>query len=225
MSVIESIRGLLGNLDSGLKNLRKALASLEERLAALDREKSQLLGAPAPLADVLRSIEALVGETGDRWRATHGPALLLAAGQITQPGGPNTPPDHLVVSRAAFPPGLQGLVTIEALCALAPDLVLTGLRRAVADTPYEDAGPLATRSARLKAITKERDKLRREHATLVDRVNAYGLAMEHHPDERARRAAVAAEHQAAARDAAVNRRFYERHPDERPAPLAHAEEL
>jgi hypothetical protein len=126
---------------------------------------------------------------------------------------PSTWPDSVWLNMMGMQPP-----SLAFLCAVVPDRVTQALLEAAkgALQGQEPAPPAAERQRRLRAIEREVADIRSQHKLLVDQANNHGVVMAHLPEEQARRLQVSAKHEAWERDALLNRRFYERHPEKRP---------
>jgi hypothetical protein len=219
MAILDRIKQILGTAIEDVKHVGKAESALREALAALERDEQALLGRPAPPDEVVATLAVLVTDLGQKWRAEHGAAVVAAAsGHIARAGGPVEQRAADTLRAGALADVLSaGPLSLAALAGLVPDLVIRGLTEVVRGTDYAPGAPMADRLARLGALQKERDTLEREHASLVDRAAASGISIPLLPVEHARRIALARRRESWELDTRMNRAFYERNPNAKPA--------
>lgn len=186
--VTEALAGVkekLG-LDTGLAAYRGKTGSIETAHAALGRERDGLLTQGGTRADAAAHVPTLV----HRHRAALLDALghelrsALAGGLVWEPDGtvrgvaPHLPVD-LLARQPAF--ALAALLEPERLAASLVALLPDG---------EPGARPLAERLGRIAEIDRERERLAREHASLVDHAATLGVVIAHLPETlTARRAA------------------------------------
>jgi hypothetical protein len=209
MAMMDTLKQLLGGASSAIASLKKAEAGIRAGLAALDVEQTQHRSLAEPRPAVEANVDRLVGELRARWLAAHGQAVAGAAsGRLGEGNAPEPARLHEVL--------FMGPVTLDLLAALVPRELAAGLRQIVAETRVESGPALAARLPRLREIEAERQALRQRHAELVDEAAAAGVTLAHLPEEKARRIQLAQRHREWAANVAVNREFYERHPEKRP---------
>jgi len=217
MKVLDNLKELITGTSAAISSLKRADGGLRAALDELAREEGELLSRPSPPAAVEQNLAKLIADLGQRWRDAHGLAIVLAgSGSVRRDMGPASrrQPDQLVAPTLA--PVFAAPVTVELLSALAPEMVLAGLRRVVEGTRYEAGPALPDRLARLAAIERERGLLEQQHADLVDEAEAAGVHLEHTEAEAGRRAQKAAARKRWEDDVAQNSVYYQHHPEARP---------
>lgn len=181
---IPTVRDLVANFvapDLNLNPVRDAitrvvdaLRTLGERRQALDAERARAVSAAPPPADVVATIRNEVARLGEAWRAEHGPRVLTeAAGRVdvSMRGEMlGIVPGHLGAD--PFSP-LAGPVTWGALCAVAPDLVVDALTRAL--PAYESGLPMHERAVHIETLDREILNIEHEVAAMVDQAARAGV--------------------------------------------------
>lgn len=218
--IVETVKSWTSKLTSAhtaLSELTEAEQALRRRLSALAGEAARARSAPSAPDELKRAIGQHVRTAGNVWkRQTGGAPLLASFSEGLQDDG--------TVRHPAWPDGptlaVMGLapVSLNALCAIVPDTVTAALvDAATLALDGQEAGPrLAERQRRLREIADEEAALRRDHAELVDQARRHGIALEHLPEERARRRRIAQRHAAWEADVRLNAGVYDRHPDQQP---------
>jgi hypothetical protein len=202
---VTGARTAIGELGAADQALRDAHATAEA-------ERGRLLGARAPKADVLKTLDQELEQLAAAWIAQRAPAVVTSlSGTLDAPAGEI----RGVVRYESFLDAV-GPLTLPALAALAPALLREGLAGVISRTPYDEGPPLAARAGLVAEVNRTLEALVRQHAELVDSAAAAGVRLEHLPVTTAQRLKAAEAHAAWVRDGAVNRGFYVQHPSARP---------
>lgn len=188
MKILDDLKTLATSWRDGLRRLTDAQAALRAKIDALRTEEDSLLRLPAPPAEIAENVPRIVQALRSAWIAKHGPELVARlSGRIARDSGPDS--DRAVAP--TLPDALSGLLNIEALAALAPDVLSAGLTAAATGTEYEAGAEMQARQTRLREITAEIARLEQEQTRLADEAAAVGITGVALPDaERVRRVQV-----------------------------------
>jgi hypothetical protein len=217
MTVLDSLRQLLGGATAAIQNVKQAEGGIRERLDALTREESDLLANPEAPTVCEENLKVGILAVGDEWTEAHSMDVARgASGRIERSPGPaqGRPADRVAPPRVKEM--LAELGIPDWFCAMAPDLVLEGLRRGARKKDYESAPAMATRLERLAEIEKERETLHERHAELVDEAEGAGVRLQHLPEEIAARLKKQRRRAAWEADVRMNSDYYSRVPSARP---------
>jgi hypothetical protein len=212
-SPVKIITDLVGG-EPAIDPMLSELSVVRARLDELERDDVMLLSSDEAPEVVERNYKTWIEAGGRRWLEAHGKDVVRAGSSHVE-RSPDPAPARVVGPRPDD--AVTGLVDWDMLCAIFPDLVLAGLRRIVAQTPYAPGPAAATRPARLAQNADERATLARRHAELVERLLKRGHQAEHLPEEVHARYEWNHRHQMWEADVRMNREYYERKPKARPA--------
>lgn len=185
MSLTDTVRKILSPR-AIVAPITDEITRLLGELAQLREERATLLSLKPPREEIIAEVNRQVDALAVAYARDHGPRILdAAAGRVeTAPGRDNevvgVRPGSLT---AAFP----GVLTLQDLIALAPDVVKASVAKILKGVEYEQGSPLSERVQQLADVDHRIAAIERAHTELADEARAAGPGLELLPEERARR--------------------------------------
>jgi hypothetical protein len=188
VNVIRDLATRMSSARSALADVQAADQELRQAHAALQAERTLLIASPVPRAEVVAVAEAEVDKIGAEWRQAHAQQIVAAlGGYVDLVPGTNTVRG---VARGSLGPALPAL-DLAALCALLPEAMKNGIRRAIESAEYVEGAPMTDRPRLIRELDARIAEVEEEHSQLVDEATSVNVSLPLLPDVRMRRAQAA----------------------------------
>ena len=143
-----------------------------------------IIGALPPVEHLIDSATKEIDTIAATWRdAQAAPLARAIGGRIDL--------DARGQFRGVIPGGLlagmPGMIEFTTLCGLVPEVVKTNVAAILRAAQYEPGPAMSDRPKLIEATDARIVAVREQHAELVDHAAEHGIAIEHLPEERARR--------------------------------------
>lgn len=160
-----NLKEIFNQFRSAADTAQRGIAKLRAEIPEKRRAITSATGAPLPIEDVDRRIDALVDGRRAAWLKEQHGALVRAIGNPRE--------------REKLPRDWHDTVTWLELCGLFPELVKAQLHAAVRALPYE-AGPAEADRARVVAkLERELQELEQTEEAAIDEAAAAGVVIAH----------------------------------------------